>query len=182
MFHTATWIPLLIEELFFFSIRSAGLGSLILTLAIYLPMTLIDSALFICLKLTVWNYARAKALFCINRLTVFQDNVVHEAKECVCWTRKQIIHTWSQVGAWPQMSGTNLCVRFVMRGLFLCIWFHLTTSFFAHRHLGTQRLHIITTPVVLASSFRWTIRRAALWEGKDAETDTDSFSKKSHFS
>lgn len=43
MFHTATWIPLLTEELFFFRpIRTAGHSSFILTLAICLPLALID--------------------------------------------------------------------------------------------------------------------------------------------
>lgn len=48
----------------------------------------------------------------------------------------------------------------------LCL---ITSSSLAHRHLGMQRRHKTTTPVALASSFRWTIRRAAPWEGKSPE-------------
>lgn len=58
------------------------------------------------------------------------------------------------------MSATSLCVRFVTQ---------ITLSSFTHRHLGMQRRHIITTPVVLASLFRWTTRRVALFEGKQAK-------------
>lgn len=70
------------------------------------------------------------------------------------------------------------CVRYVICGLFLrLLSSHHVFLSFPFRHLGTLRRPTITTPVALASSFRWTTRRAAQWEGKEPETNAFHFQK-----
>ena len=121
-----------------------------------------------------------------SRLTVFQDNVWHEAKVSLCLTHKQIIHTSSPLRTWPKKCLASFtcvcdiyCVAFTLFFGCGCLFLILPCRLvFPFRHLGTRRRPTTTTPVALANSSRWTTKRAALWEGMRPETNALCFRKK----